>query len=390
MIPLMNLTRQYEQIREKLDAAIQDVMASGQYVMGSYVQAFEEAFAEYIGVRYAVAVGNGTDALVIALKALGIRPDDEVIVPGMSFFATAEAVSRVGGKPVFVDVHADDYTLHEEQLESSINKKTKAIIPVHLYGCCANMSAIRTIAQKYKLFVVEDVAQATGAKQGEYFAGSLGDVGCFSFFPTKNLGCAGDGGMITTNNETIARKCRAYRVHGSGLDGQFASQTIHETENVPSLKFQGQLSKYFNFVIGFNSRLDEIQAALLYAKLPYLDGWNSRRREIAQAYHTGIKNSLLIKPIETSGRYHVYYTYVLLTKHRDRFREYMRKHGITTGIYFPVPLHLQTVYKALGYKRGDLPNAETVANCSVAIPMFPELEKTEIETIIDVSNRWNG
>lgn len=388
MIPLMNVARQHQRIKEELDAAALEVLASGQYIMGVKVRVFEEAFADYIGAKYAVAVGNGTDALVIALEALGIQAGDEVIVPGMSFFSTAEAVSRLGGKPVFIDIHADDHTLDESLIRSAITKRTKAIIPVHLYGYCANMNAILDIACEFGLPVVEDAAQAAGAQVDGHMAGSMGDIGCFSFFPTKNLGCAGDGGMITTNDEALARKCRAYRVHGSGLDGQFTWQVLHGAGDLEPVDFKGHLPKYFNFVIGHNSRLDELQAALLHAKLSHLSAWNNRRREIADIYSRNINNPAFAKPVEAKGRCHVYYTYVLMTEHRDDFREYMKEKGIGTGVYFPVPLHLQKVYEELGYRPGDLPNSEAIADYSVSIPMFPELTDQEIETVVDAVNLW--
>ena len=226
MIPLMNVSRQYTSIKEEIDTIVLKVLASGAYILGDTVKAFEEAYADYIGVNYAVGVGNGTDALVIALKSLNIGKADEVITTAMSFFATAEAIAAVGATPVFVDCTEDTFLIDPQKIEEKITVKTKAIIPVHLYGQCADMDTILGIAEKYKLYVIEDAAQAAGAEYKGKKAGSMGDIGCFSFFPTKNLGCAGDGGIIVTNQKSVYRKSRAYRVHGSGLDGQFTYQSL--------------------------------------------------------------------------------------------------------------------------------------------------------------------
>lgn len=382
-IPLMNLTRQYDAMEEELSKAVLSVMKSGQYIMGPNVKAFEAEFAAYVDCAHAVAVGNGTDALAIALKSFGIGGGDEVIVPAMSFFASAEAVSAVGAVPVFVDCGKDSFVIDPQQIEAKITKQTKAIIAVHLYGQCADMDAIREIADEHQLFVLEDAAQAAGALYKGRKAGSLGDAACFSFFPTKNLGCAGDGGIITTNSEALARICRAYRVHGSGKDGKFAWNKLHGVEeDVDALDFGDNLPKYFNFVIGNNSRLDEIQAAVLRTKLPYLDGWNEKRRELAAYYDAQIQNDAVQKPVVTAGNTPIYYVYVIMTKNRDALREALAEKGIASGVYFPVPLHLQTVYADLGYKSGDMPQAEAVAAESLAIPMFAELTQAEQDAVI--------
>ena len=389
-IPLMNLTRQYQNIKKQIDTAVLDVLSSGQYIMGPNVKTFEQEFADYIGVNYAIAVGNGTDALRIALLACQIKPNDEVITCGMSFFATAEAVSSIGAKPVFVDCNPDTYVLDPLKIEEKITSDTKAIIAVHLYGQCADMNKINYIAKKHNLKVIEDAAQAAGAKYKGEYAGSLGDVGCISFFPTKNIGCAGDGGIITTNNEKIARICRAYRLHGSGLDGNFTYNILHNINNTSTedINFGKNLPKYFNFVIGYNSRLDEIQASILRVKLSHLNNWNKRRREIANYYNRHITNPLITKPLVNNDCEHIYYVYVLKVAERDRFREFLDANGISTGIYFPVPLHLQKVYTDLNYKQGNLPNVETLANEGVAIPMFPELTHKELDKIITTINTF--
>lgn len=390
MIPLMNIERQYETIKKELDTATIGVLSSGKYIMGENVKEFEKEFSEYMKVKYAVGVGNGTDALVIALRACGIKTGDEVITCAMSFFATAEAISSVGAIPVFVDCTSDTYTIDASKIEEKITEKTKAIIPVHLYGQCADMDEIYEIAKKYNLLIIEDVAQAAGATYKGKKAGSLGDIACVSFFPTKNLGCAGDGGMILTNSDDLVKKCRAYRVHGSGLDGKYTYESMNKITDAESIDFGENLPKYYNFLIGYNSRLDEIQAAILRVKLKKLDEWNKTREIIANRYSDLINNNLIIKPICKEDRSHIYYTYVIKTENREKLREELTKAEISSGVYFPVPLHLQKVYEHLGYKKGDMPNAESIANDSLAIPIFPELTSEEQDKVIEVLNKYVG
>lgn len=389
MIPLMNVSRQYESIQDELDAKALSVLHSGQYIMGKEVSAFEAQFAKYIGTKYAIGVGNGTDALVIALMAAGVGDGDEVITTAMSFFSTAEAIAVVGATPIFVDCTLDSYTIDPNQLAERITERTKAIIPVHIYGHCADMDAINFIAKKYNIVVIEDTAQAAGATYKGKKAGSLGDLGCVSFFPTKNLGCAGDGGIITTNNEDYYKRCMAYRVHGSGDNGRYTYCKLNNmSEDNIQFDYQGHLPKYFNYVIGYNSRLDALQAGLLSVKLPHLDTWNATRREYAAVYDREIQNELIKKPFCTEECEHIYYVYVVCVKERDRFRKYMEEKGIFTSVYFPIPLHLQTVFNYLGYKKGDMPNAEYIGNHSVAIPMFPELTEVERATVIEAVNQF--
>lgn len=389
MIPAMNVTRQYESIKDKLDVAALEILHGGQYILGETVEKFERAFAEYCGVKYAVGVGNGSDALVIALKACGVRPGDEVITTDMSFIATAEAIVAAGATPVFADCTETDYTLDPAEVERKITDRTKAIIPVHLYGQCADMDEIRRIAGEHNLKVIEDAAQAAGAEYKGKKAGSMGDAGCFSFFPTKNLGCAGDGGIIITNDESIYRQCRAMRVHGSGLDALYTYGIQNNVEvSEKDVDFKGNLPKYFNFIDGYNSRLDALQAGILHTKLPYLDGWNERRREIARQYDERITNSALRKPITSDGNTHIYYVYVIVTEQRDQLRKYLEDNGIKSGVYFPVPFHEQKVFEKQGYKHGDFPNAEYVSEHSLVLPMFPELLQEEIDKVIEVVNSW--
>lgn len=388
-IPLMNLTRQYKSLEKDLDSAALRVLHSGQYIMGEEVSEFEKEFAAYCGTKYAVGVGNGTDALMIALMAAGVGNGDEVITSAMSFFATAEAIAVVGATPVFVDCQKENGMIDVEAIEEKISPKTRAIIPVHLYGQCADMDKINEIARKHNLIVIEDAAQAAGAEYKGKKAGSLGDIGCFSFFPTKNLGCAGDGGIITTNNETVYKCCMAYRVHGSGINGLLAygeEKGIAVSEE--DVDFQGNLPKYYNFVIGHNSRLDALQAALLRIKLQQLDEWNEKRRRIASVYEEKIQNPHIEKMKCGADKKHIYYVYVLEVDNREKFRDYMKENGIATGVYFPVPLHLQRVFENLGYTKGDMPNAEYLAEHGVAIPMFAELTDIEVDRIIQTVNDW--
>lgn len=391
MLPAMNVTRQYASIQDKLDKAALDVLHGGQYILGKTVEEFEKAFASYCGVKYAVGVGNGSDALVMALKACGVKPGDEVITTAMSFSATAEAITSVGATPVFVDCTLDTYCIDHVDVEKKVTEKTKAIIPVHLYGQCADMDALNKIAHEHGLKVIEDCAQAAGATYKGKKAGSLGDVGCVSFFPTKNLGGAGDGGIIVTDNESIYRQCRAFRAHGSGLDGLYTYGVQNGVEvSEADVDFNGNLPKYFNFVTGFNSRLDALQAAILSVKLPYLDGWNERRREIAKQYDEWITNPAIRKPIVAKDNTHIYYVYAITTEKRDELREFLKENEITSGVYFPVPFHLQVVYRGLGYKKGDMPNAEFVGDHSMVLPMFPELTQEEIDKVIETVNRWEA
>ena len=386
-IALMNVSRQYLSLEKEINERVLAVLKSGSYINGDNVKAFEKEFAEFTGVKYAVGVGNGTDALVIALRALGVQAGDEVITCALSFYATAEAIASVGAVPVFVDCTPDTYVMDAEAVEEKIAERTKAIIPVQLYGQCADMERICDIARRHGLYVVEDMAQAAGAVHGGRRAGAWGDIACVSFFPTKNLGAAGDGGMILTDDEALASKCRAYRVHGSGMDGLRAYNDCHE-KKIENEDFGNNLPKYFNYVVGYNSRLDEIQAAMLRVKLTQLDEWNRRRREIAGQYRKEIGNPLFTHPTVGRDNEHIYYVYVLTLEARDEFREYMKEKGIDTGVYFPIPLHLQRVFEGLGYQKGDLPNAEYIAEHSVAIPMFTELTEDEIQRVVQAVNEF--
>jgi dTDP-4-amino-4,6-dideoxygalactose transaminase len=387
-IPLIDLKAQYKSIAEDLDRVTKEVLSSASYIMGKNVTEFEKEFAEYIGVKHAISVGNGTDALVIALKSLGIGSGDEVITSTFTYFASAEAISAVGATPVFVDVEEKTFNIDSTKIEEKITKKTKAIIPVHIFGQSARMDEINEIAKKYDLKIVEDAAQAVGSKYKGKMIGTLGDVACFSFFPTKNLSCAGDGGMIVTNNDDIATIARALRTHGSGETGQKAYNLLNNiTEEIETSKGGDDtvynVLKYYNYLIGFNSRLDAIQAAILRVKLPHLDKWNSRRREIAKIYNEKLKDSNVVVPGIDEENETVYHQYVLQCEHREKMLNKLSEKGIATGVYYPVPLHLQKVYKELGYKEGDMPVAEYLSHRTFAIPVYPELTEKEINYIVE-------
>ncbi|MBE6053526.1 MAG: DegT/DnrJ/EryC1/StrS family aminotransferase [Clostridium sartagoforme] len=386
-IPLIDLKAQYESLAEDLNKATLEILSSANYIMGKTVLDFEKDFAEYVGVKHAISVGNGTDALVLALKAMGIGQGDEVITTPFTFFATAEAISAVGGTPVFVDVNKDTFNIDTTKIEEKITSKTKAIMPVHIFGQSADMDEINEIAKKHNLKVIEDACQAIGGKYKGRKIGSLGDVACFSFFPTKNLGCAGDGGMIVTDNDEIATIARALRTHGSGENGQKAynllnniEEEVQKAENANDTVYNPL--KYYNYLIGYNTRLDAIQAAILDVKIKEIDKWNAKRREIVKAYNEALQNNSLVTPIAKDYNEHVYHMYILQSENREEIISKLKEAGIATGVYYPVPLHLQKVYKNLGYKEGDMPVAEYLSHRTFAIPVYPELTKEQVDYII--------
>lgn len=356
-VKLIDLKRQYDSIKDEILGSVSKVLESGNYILGPNVSSFEKEFAEYVGTSFAVGVANGTDALVMSLKALGIGPGDEVITSPFTFFASAECISQVGAKPVFADVCLDTYNIDPKEIEKKITDRTKAIIPVHIFGNPCNMDEIMNIAKKYNLYVVEDACQAVGAAYKGRRIGTFGDVACFSFFPTKNLGCFGDGGMVVTNDKEIAEKVRLLRMHGSP-------------------------KKYYHDMIGFNSRLDEIQAAILRVKLKFIDQWNQMRIERAKLYDELLENTVKTPKKEKDAR-HVYHLYSIVTEKRDLLKEELEKRNIGCGIYYPLPLHLQNVYKDLGYKKGDFPNAEYLSENILSIPMFPELTHEELTYVAE-------
>lgn len=358
-IPILDLTLQYNSIKSEIDTAIARVVDSQRFILGSEVESFEKEAAAYCGIKYAVGVASGTDALILSLKAFGIGEGDEVITTPFTFFATAESISLAGAKPVFVDVDSKTYCINPSLVEDKITKKTKAIIPVHLFGQCADMDAILEIAQRYSLKVIEDAAQAMGAVYKGRQAGSMGDTGALSFFPSKNLGGFGDGGMVITNNKEIADKVRILRVHGSKI-------------------------RYIHSVSGANSRLDALQAAVLRVKLKYLDKWLDGRRKVAKYYNERLKDLPVITPYAPPGNIHTYHLYVLRVKPGpEKLAKFLNDAGVEARTYYPVPLHLQECYKGLGYKKGSLPESESASPETLAIPIYPELGTEEQKFITD-------
>ena len=360
-IPLLDLKRQYSAIKEDVDVAISTVLNSQSFIMGKELSLLEEEIASYCGTSYAVGVASGTDALLIALDAAGVGPEDEVITVPFTFIATAEAITNAGAKPVFVDIDENTYTMNPSLIERKITRKTKAIIPVHLYGQCADMDPIVKIARDNGIKVIEDCAQAIGATYKNNKAGSLADAGCISFFPSKNLGAYGDGGMIVTNDKDLAEKARLLRVHGSAR-------------------------RYEHTVIGYNSRLDNLQAAILRVKLKNLDKWSSLRRDKAKMLDLALKDIEGIRiPFVATDNVHVYHQYAIKvdSNKRDALIGHLREKGIESRVYYPIPLHLQECYKHLGYSERDFPVSGLSASSTLVLPVFPEIEDEEMDYVID-------
>ena len=390
-IYLLNLKKQYKYLKEDIEKNISEILEGGAYINGPQTKKFEKRMEEYLGVKNAIGVGNGTDALVIALEALGIGGGDEVITSPFTFFATAEAISVVGAIPVFVDVKLEDFNIDENKIEKAITPKTKAIMPVHIFGTPANMNKINEIAKKNNLYVIEDACQAIGAKYKDKMIGTLSDIACFSFFPTKNLGTYGDGGLITTNNDNLATICRALKAHGSGENGEIAYNLLNNIEE--EVKIDNRVDdtvynpkKYYNYLIGHNSRLDELHAGILNIKLNYLDEWNTKRNSIAKYYDEKLDNKKYKKMELSRDNHNLYHMYIIQAENRDKLTKKLDEAEIAYGIYYPVPLHLQKVYKDLGYKEGDLPNAEYLSKRTLAIPVDPELTEKEREYIVNFLN----
>jgi len=363
-IPPLDLIEQYKKISDEVNTAVLGVLASGQYINGSPVQQFEAAFAHYIGASHCVSCNSGTDALFLALRALNIGRGDEVITSPFTFIATAEMISAVGATPIFVDIDPQTFNLNVSQIEAAITPRTRAIMPVHLFGQPVEMSQVMAIAQAHQLWVIEDCAQAVGASWNGTKVGAIGHIGCFSFYPTKNLGACGDGGAVTTQDETIAMQIRMLREHGSK-------------------------ERYYHDEIGINSRLDGVQAAILQIKLRYLDEWNIQRQRVAYYYHERLQLVPGIQPPDThpSGK-HVWnqYTLRLLEARpgdRDRLRQALHLQGIGSMVYYPLPLHLQPVYQGLGYQPGQLAIAEQCCHEVLSLPMFPELTEKQQDYVID-------
>ncbi len=368
-IQMVDLQTQYKAIKGDIDAGIQEVIDSAAFVKGKQVADFQRSLESFLGVRNVIPVGNGTDALLIALMGLGLQPGDEVITPTFTFIATAEVAALLHLTPVVVDVEWDTFNMSVESVRRAITPKTKAIVPVHLFGQCANMEEILQIAEEHHLYVVEDACQAINASYmfsdgRQKKAGCIGDIGCTSFFPSKNLGCYGDGGAVFTNDDQLAERMRAIANHG-------------------------MVVRYHHDTVGVNSRLDSIQAAVLNAKLPHLNEYTQRRQKAAEYYSQGLAdNAHLLTPVEAPYSTHVFHQYTLriVDGSRDALREGLAERGIPSMIYYPVPLHLQKAYQDPRYKRGDFPVAERLAQCVLSVPMHTELDREQQDYIIDAIN----
>ncbi len=368
-VPLLDLKAQYQKIKEEIIETVQDVFETQQFIGGPKLEALEEAIKAYCGVQHAVGVSSGTDALLISLMAAGIKSGDRILTTPYSFFATAGSIARLGAIPVFVDIEPGTFNLSSENLRRTFEKmpvqekaQLKGIMPVHLYGQCADMEPILQLANEYHLVVIEDAAQAIGAKYRKQRAGAMGDFGCFSFFPSKNLGAFGDGGIVTTQSDLWAKTLRILRNHGSN-------------------------PKYYHENIGGNFRLDAIQAAVVLIKLKYLDGWTRQRQENAAEYRRLFEDENLLEhvnlPLEATG-HHIYNQFVIMLKEkRDSLRQFLQDSGVGTEIYYPLPLHLQKCFKSLNYIPGDFPNAEHAARHSLAIPIYPELTRDQLAYVVE-------
>ncbi len=356
-IPLLDLHAQYQNHKQEMLAAIERVLESMTLFLGPEQAAFEREFAAYCGAAHGVGMSNGTDALNLALRACGVGPGDEVITVSNTFFATVEAITLVGARPVFIDIDPLTYTMDCSQLASALTPQTKAIMPVHLYGHAADMDPILAFAREHGLVVIEDASQAHGATYKGQPVGSLGDIGCFSLYYSKNLGAYGEAGICVTNNADYATAMRTFRDHGSRV-------------------------RYQHEIIGTNARLDELQAAILRVKLPHLDDWNAQRRAHAATYTEALGGVVLATPSAQSWAGHVFYVYVVRVAERDRVRQELEAQGVLTGVHFPIPCHLQPACAALGYARGALPVTEAYADQVLSLPLYPELTPTQIATVI--------
>lgn len=362
-VPLLDLQAQYATLRDELRSAALRVLDSQQFILGPDVKALEDEIAAYTGAKHAIGCASGSDALLLALMALDVKVGDEVITTPHSFFATAAAIARVGARPVFVDIDAPTYNIDPQAIEAAITSRTRAIMPVHLFGQCAEMRAIIEISQRHGIPVIEDAAQAIGAQDFGRQAGTIGLIGCFSFYPSKNLGGAGDGGLMTTNDDALAERLRILRVHGSA-------------------------QKYYHSLIGINSRLDSLQAAILRVKLPYLDEWSAARASNAERYNrlfedAGLTEEIGLPAVRGEVR-HIFNQYIIRAgRRRDALVEHLKQNEIGTDIYYPVPLHLQECFSYLGYKEGDFPASEQAAHETIALPIYPELTVEQQRYVVE-------
>ncbi len=357
-VPLLDLKREYASIKSEIDSAVANAMADTKYINGPQVKQFEDAAAKYLGCKHAIGVASGTDALLIALRAAGVGPGTEVITTSFSFFATAGTIANLGATPVYVDIEADTFNIDASKIAAKITGKTKAIVPVHLFGQSADMDPIMALALKHNITVIEDAAQSLSSQYKNQMSGTIGHLGIYSFYPTKNLGCPGDGGMIVTNSDEINEKIRMLKSHGAK-------------------------TKYFHDIVGYNSRLDTLHAAVLLAKLPHLDAWSTKRRENADYYNRRFTGAKLTMPTEKSYAYHIYNQYSICVTDRDGLRDRLKGEGIGFEIYYPLPLHLQACFRHLGYHEGDLPVSESCAKRVISLPIYPMLTEQEREFVAD-------
>jgi dTDP-4-amino-4,6-dideoxygalactose transaminase len=366
-VPFLDLKAQFGEIRDEVLDAVTRVLESQHFIMGPEVDALEREVAEYAGVEFAIGCASGSDALLLAQMAIGIESEDEVITSPFTFGATAGSIARLKARPVFVDIRPDTFNFDERQLEAAITSRSRAIMPVHLFGLPANMDDVLEIARKHHLAVIEDAAQAIGARWKEKSIGSIGTCGCFSFFPSKNLGGAGDGGMITTNDPQLAQRLRTLRVHGAR-------------------------KKYRYELLGINSRLDALQAAILRVKLRYLDNWTDGRRRNAETYRELFTEYQLTEqlalPCAPKASFHVYNQFSIRAPRRDELQEYLRDRGISTEVYYPSPLHVEPAFAYLGYRNGDFPNAEAACREVISIPIYPELTVGQQQAVVAAIARF--
>jgi dTDP-4-amino-4,6-dideoxygalactose transaminase len=362
-VPFLNLAAQFNALKAELLPVVEQTLAAGHYVLGPNVAAFEEELAAYIGAGFGIGVNSGSDALTLALRALEIGPGDEVITTPFTYIAPAEAIHQMGARIVFADIDARTFNLDPSQVAEKITSRTKAIVPIHLFGQAVAIEAYEVLAKGHSVHLVEDCAQAIGAKYRGRPVGRFGRLGCFSFYPTKNLGADGDGGMVVTSDEALAKKLRMLRVHGIER-------------------------RYYHDLHGYNSRLDELQAAILRVKLRHLDTWNAQRAEIARRYSAGLARLPLVLPLCAAENTHVYHVFALLTEKRDALQQFLDARGIPTIIYYPLPLHLQKVYAELGYGEGDFPVAEDVARRILPLPIYPELSNAQVDYVVETIRQF--
>jgi len=358
-VPFLNLAAQHAALKTEISHAVENVLSGGHYILGPNVAGLEKEIAGFAEAKFGVGVNSGSDALTLALRALEIGPGDEVITSPFTYIAPAESIHQVGAKIIFADIDSRTFCLDAVEVARKISPRTRAIIPVHLFGQAAPLKEIRALADSRGIAIVEDCAQAIGAKYHGQSVGSFGRLGCFSFYPTKNLGADGDGGMVVTNDEPLAKKLRMLRVHGIE-------------------------KRYYHDLHGFNSRLDEIQAAILRVKLPHLNRWNARRAEIAARYSERFAKLPLLLPVTAPGNTHVFHVYALLTEQRDALQKFLGEQGVPTLIYYPQPLHLQKVYADLKFRRGDFPIAEQISEKILPLPMYPELTDEQVDYVCEV------